>query len=58
MMGQQRQRVEQVLTQTRRGDCPRSQALAREWGQEMDAGFSAWLVSWPNWRRGELVAGV
>ncbi|BDY06628.1 hypothetical protein F0521_36690 [Ferrimonas sp. YFM] len=52
MMEHQRERVEQMLTLTRRGDYPRYQALVRQWGSEMDADFSAWLADMAELERG------
>jgi microbial collagenase len=43
MMEKQRDKVEQLLSFTRKGDMPRAQALMRQWGTSMDADFAAWL---------------
>ncbi|SDI43811.1 microbial collagenase [Ferrimonas sediminum] len=44
MMEQQRSRVEQMLTLTRRGDYQGYQKLVAGWGQQMDADFDRWLA--------------
>ncbi|USD37165.1 MULTISPECIES: collagenase [Ferrimonas] len=44
MMEQQRPRVEQMLTLTRRGDYLGYQQLVAEWGQQMDPDFERWLI--------------
>ena len=45
MMENQRDKVEQMLFFTRRGDYPRYQALVKQWGTSMDEDFDAWLAS-------------
>lgn len=43
MMEQHRDKVEAMLTFTRKGDYPRYQALIRSWGTSLDAEFATWL---------------
>ncbi|MBW8185639.1 collagenase [Shewanella nanhaiensis] len=45
MMEQHRDKIEQMLTFTRKGDYPRYQALVRQWGTQMDDEFKDWLIS-------------
>lgn len=43
MMEKQRDKVEQMLTLTRKGQYTRYQALVKKWGKSMDSDFSKWL---------------
>ena len=43
MMENQREKVEEMLFHTRRGDFPRYQALILQWGTSMDEAFHTWL---------------
>ncbi|WP_372769200.1 collagenase [Pseudoalteromonas sp.] len=43
MMEKQRDKVEQMLSLTRKGQYTRYQALVKEWGKSMDSDFSQWL---------------
>lgn len=43
MIEQQRNKVEQMLSLTRKGQFTRYQALVKQWGKSMDSDFSDWL---------------
>ncbi|MEC4726456.1 collagenase [Shewanella sp. D64] len=43
MMEQHKDKIDTMLTFTRKGDYPRYQALIKQWGTDMDANFQAWL---------------
>ena len=45
MMEQHKDKIDAMLTFTRKGDYPRYQALIKQWGTDMDAEFQAWLRS-------------
>ncbi|KPV96599.1 Microbial collagenase precursor [Pseudoalteromonas sp. P1-9] len=44
MMEKQRDKVEQMLALTRKGQYTRYQALVKQWGKSMDNDFSQWLA--------------
>ena len=44
MMENHKDKIDNMLTFTRKGDYPRYQALVKQWGTSMDDEFKAWLV--------------
>ena len=44
MLENHKDKIDEMLTFTRKGDYPRYQALVSQWGTSMDAEFQAWLT--------------